>query len=177
MSLIIDSCSLINVVKAGLADELKNDPCLQLVVGPVVREEVWRTPNDGRVLVPRTLVTDIHEEVDASELVELMDRCLIGPGEAEAIILADRLNLFLFCDDRRGRRVASDLFGEDRVIGTLGLALHLARESGCVQQLYERYDNARAEGAFLPSHTRGSFAEASAACRPWPCGPDCVVRR
>jgi predicted nucleic acid-binding protein len=51
---------------------------------------------------------------------------VLDPGEAEAIVLANKLNLILLIDERRGRTVAKQELIE--VIGTAGLLLLAKRK-------------------------------------------------
>lgn len=174
MSLIIDSCSLINLTKAGLESTVRMDPCVTLCAGPVVCDEVWGERGRETGGVPRDLLVELPEDVDGVVLSNFMEEHRIGPGEAESILLADRLNAFFFCDDRRARAVAVELLGGDRVVGTLGLAMHRARTGRDLRGSFDDYDHARREGAYLPSHSPETFQQACDTHRQWPCNAGCV---
>lgn len=177
MSIITDACSLVNIYKARLDGFAQSDPCMRLCLGPVVTEEVWgNASHDGAFLVPRGWARELTEAVESEEFASFMSAHRLGPGESECIILAERYGYFMLSDDKRARRVAASILGEDRVLGTLGVALNLARTgSARLESVFRDYDNARRQGAFLPLHSLPSFTSAVTEARHWPCGPDCAI--
>lgn len=160
---VVDACSLINLIATGRAEELLEGLGLRLVATPRVLEEVRflsNPPNDEgvRVKVP----------IDLSELIRgghLMSQVLpegaqplfilaaeqLPDNDASVIALAGTLDVPLVSDDGKIRRIARELLPSVTLRTTLGII-----RLGCVALSLPRQDelriayNLRWRGNFLP---------------------------
>jgi predicted nucleic acid-binding protein len=87
----------------------------------------------------------------ASEVLQVVDKYLLGLGEAECIAIGLKLNSSVASDDFRARRAAVTELGRSRVVGSIGL-LREAVHAGALTSAAATaaYEEMRKHGAFLP---------------------------
>ncbi len=157
MKVAIDSCSVINIGNSGVVRAVLALPH-EYFIGPAVLGEsaplnslVQRACDDGRIV----LLTDA--DVDIDEYLRVAEAGL-GDGETECIALASFHRWGVCSDDRRARRVASELLGANRVVGTIRLLVQcVAAHHLSGAEAFAAYTRMVQSGAFLPRLQLGDF--------------------
>lgn len=97
-------------------------------------------------IVPTDLFLDLLAEHD------------LGDGETECIAICHINGNSVCCDDRKARKLAQSILGNDRVIGTIRL-LRWCVEDGLIdcQLAFALFRKMRAAGGFLPATQQEFF--------------------
>jgi predicted nucleic acid-binding protein len=85
-----------------------------------------------------------HEDPDPHSYLSLFD--ILGPGEANAIILANELKVGLLIDEKLGRKIAQKM--NLSVIGTAGVLL-LAKEKKLIKEVMPLLSELKKSGYYL----------------------------
>lgn len=122
MNIILDSCSVINLINGEVFDKIfqLENYCFHL--GLIVQEECYKEPeqipsielaihNNGLLL--------FEKDVEIDKYKEYKRKYNLGDGETESIISALDHNMILSSDDNKARRCAALEIGENRVVGSL----------------------------------------------------------
>lgn len=151
LPVVADAGPLIGLARIGLLDLLRS--LYGKVLIPVeVLDELQISENRPGSRALRTALAEGWLEVVpvTSGPVKLLS--LLDPGEAGAILLAERCPcLFLLLDERRGRSVAKSR--RIRVVGTGG-ALLMAKQQGLLPRVSDALDQLAAGGYRLSSELR-----------------------
>ena len=154
MNVIMDACSIINLHNGGVLHCVCCIPNVRIQVGPIVGGEcsedcalaIASLHSDGNL----TYLEDNQLEID--DFLAFVDLNKLGAGESECILIAffDGQSA-ICCDDRKGRAIATELIGEERVMGSLRL-LKIAVQHDILSsdQAFEAYELMCASGGFLP---------------------------
>jgi predicted nucleic acid-binding protein len=140
---IADASPLIFLAKLDRLDLLRRS-ATEVLLPPAVLEEVRRLPDKASTRVEEAfgswLRMETAQDRSAVEVLELD----LGPGEAEAIVLARETRAErIVLDDQDARRFARRLGLVP--VGTLGILL-AARLRGEIQEIRGEIDRLRAEG-------------------------------
>ena len=150
----IDASSVINFYNADALDAICKLEGARFVLCPLVIGEC----SAGCVaklieLRERGDITWLDDtQIPAELYLDLLETYGLGEGETESLAAGRVLGMGLCCDDKQARTVASDLIGQDKVIGSAGV-LKLCVEEGCVdcQLANEIFALMRIAGGFLPT--------------------------
>lgn len=130
MQIVLDACSIINLVNAsglGACADLEN---CQLLVGPIVFGECNEEP--AKILTEMIATGRISQLEDADIPLDLflglLDQHNLGEGETECITAAVHSELMVCSDDGRARRIAARYRGDSQIVGSARLL------QWCVQQ-------------------------------------------
>lgn len=160
MKALLDACSIINLVNAGVLATACSLRKVEWWVPPIVEAEVDGTCRDAVAEVRRTqrLFAVDDTGVDAELYLKLLDEHGLGAGETECMAVALVEGHSICCDDRRARRVAETLLGPDRVFGTVRLLRCCVQEEliACAQARALLLDM-RQRGGFLPDTPQTFF--------------------
>jgi predicted nucleic acid-binding protein len=162
VDIIIDASSVINLDNAGALELLAG---LQarvfwispLVVGecdPTCAAEIVRLRDMGRLhfVDPQNVSAELY-----LTLLEIYD---LGEGETECLALCHGHQFLFCCDDQRARTIAGQLFGGDRVIGSLRLLRWAVIEGLASTELaFDLYEKMKSAGGFLPAVDKKWFSE------------------
>ena len=97
---------------------------LRIIIPPAVASEVAGEPAFADLEMVSWL--QVSEPVDADAVAALRRSAGLGPGETEAILLAERLGAGLIIDEQRGRRVARER--GLLIAGVVGVLMEAKRE-------------------------------------------------
>ena len=123
MNIILDTCSLINLINSrGLDSCAKLDKCT-LFIGPIVLGEC--SENTARVileLVNNGSVKQLSDdEIPIDIFLGLLANHNLGEGETECIACASNADYIVCSDDRQARCVAKAQLGFNKIIGSARL--------------------------------------------------------
>ena len=154
MDLIIDASSIINLANGNQLTTACQLQGYQFWLSPNVLNECG--PRNAGVL--SALLGDKRirkfnaDLIDADEYLTLLAQYELGAGETECIVICRRNNIDLCCDDGRARRIASELIGEDRVVGSLRVLKWCVGEGLITAEAaFDCYQHMKTAGGFLPS--------------------------
>jgi predicted nucleic acid-binding protein len=160
VNLILDTCSIINLTNGKVFRLILRLSTYFFFVGPqtigecedTIRQTILECASAGEL----TILQD--ENISSAIFLELIDRYRLGDGETECLTFAKVFGYGICSDDRKARRVASDVIGADGVTGSLGL-LKLAVDQELItpQRAFEAYQQMKFLGAFLPDIQRDFF--------------------
>ena len=163
MNVILDACSIINLHNGGVLRCVCCIPHFHVQVGPIVGGEC----SEDCALAIASLHTDgdleylEDNEIEVDDFLSFVDQNRLGDGESECILLANlHSQSSICCDDRRGRLKATEILGEERVLGSLRL-MRIAVQNGLLEsaEAFAAYELMRAAGGFLPTVGIGYFED------------------
>jgi predicted nucleic acid-binding protein len=160
LKVLLDSCSVINLVNAGALELVCALQDIEWWLTPVVVDESG--PSCAAVTLDLQQRGLIHflddDELNAERFLALIEEHRLGAGETECMAIAVETDYHICCDDGRARQVASDLIGPDRVFGTIRVL------RWCVEQRVIACGEAkrllclmREQGGFLPNTPQSFF--------------------
>jgi predicted nucleic acid-binding protein len=151
--LLIDACAAINLYNCGKLALICSLPNTEIALSPIVvsecgldcAAEIIALEATGRVL----FVPD--GEISTDRFLELVAEHDIGDGELESIVVCEATDCAFCTDDAAARRLASNLLGAPKVMGSLRL-LKLAVEASLLKctDAFAGYLEMRDSGGFLP---------------------------
>lgn len=137
MAVVSDSTTLIILANQNRFDLLSNLFC-EVYIPQAVWDEIHYKPEF--VIPPFIQCCTVQPNDNLETLLYLLDQ-----GESEAIVLAKSKNLPLVIDEKKGRKIASNM--GIRIIGLLGiLYLNIKRNYIMKQEAQEFLDQARING-------------------------------
>lgn len=160
MRALLDSCSVINVVHAEALGLICSLPEIDWWLPPMVVNECG-TGCAGPILEAHQN-GQLHfcndDQVDSEQYVDLLLAHSLGEGETECIAIARSADFAICCDDRRARRVAAALIGDDRVFGTIRV-LRWCVEAQLIAcgEAKALLTQMRARGGYLPDMAQEFF--------------------
>lgn len=161
MLIVLDACTLINLVNGEVLAQVLNLPGCQFLVSPMVQEELPSIAEAVDHAVGSGRLNFVDDEViSAKEFAEAKRAMHLGNGETECILAAEKLECHVACDDRQARQRAKDRLGDpNRVVGSIGL-LRMLCETGFFnqEQALAAYRLMRDRGGYLPDVTVDTFA-------------------
>lgn len=151
LPVVADAGPLIGLARVGLLDLLRR--LYGKVLIPVeVFEELQISEDRPGSRALRTALAEGWLEAVTVRSAPVKPLSLLGPGEASAILYAERHPcLFLLLDERRGRSVAKSR--GSRVVGTGGVLL-MAKREGLLVRVSDALDQLAAGGYRLSSDLR-----------------------
>jgi predicted nucleic acid-binding protein len=162
VDIITDASSIINLDNAKALDLVAQLPNRTLWLSPLViseceptcAAEIFRLKDLERIQFVNP------ERVPADLFLQILADHELGEGETECLALCLQGPYVLCCDDHKARRIAIELIGANRVIGSLRLLRWLVVEKlASAEDVYHIYEAMRAAGGFLPSIDRSWFSE------------------
>jgi predicted nucleic acid-binding protein len=160
VNLILDACSIINLTNGNVFTLILNLSTYFFFVGPqtigecneTIRQTILECASAGKI----TILQD--ENISSALFLELIDLHRLGDGETECLTFGKLFGYGICSDDRKARRVASDLIGADGVTGSLGLLkLAVDQELITAQRAFEAFQQMKLLGAFFPDIKREFF--------------------
>lgn len=153
MRLLIDACAVINLHNCGKLAVICDLPDTEITLSPIVvsecgldcAAEIIGLEASGKI----RFVTD--DEISTDRFLELVGEHDIGDGELESIAVCEATDCAFCTDDGAARRLATNLLGAPRVMGSLRL-LKLAVEASLLKctEAFAGYREMRDSGGFLP---------------------------
>jgi predicted nucleic acid-binding protein len=162
MDVVIDACSVINLTNVGALEHALSLTKCRLAVGPLVLTECH---GDAAAQVAAAQVDGLLDFVNDDDFpadlyLQLLDEHELGEGETECIAIAQLEGLTVCCDDRRARRIARELLGEERVVGSLRLLKWCVEEEVITcEKAHEYALQMRAAGGFVPAMGHEFFCD------------------
>lgn len=156
-----DACSVLNLVNSGHAQRaLSGLPSVVRLTPGVVKESCVKT-NSGaatKCLIEANLLEEEPELVTYQELEDLIIRESLGAGECETILSCSKTGRTMCCDDKKARKLAIDILGQNRLIGSLSLLRRRVIDGVLsADEAFESYMQMVARGGFLPVVGRDFF--------------------
>jgi predicted nucleic acid-binding protein len=152
---VIDTCSIINLINSNLASEVLGDENFTFVIGPAVRLELSKESSqlpELAELEQRGLLKYYNKPIDITLIGSLFTEFDLGDGETECIAIALIERYKLCCDDRKARKAAENKIGQPSCYGSIG-ALKKAVCTGA----NAGYNEMKSKGGFLPSNIDRSY--------------------
>ena len=174
--IVIDACCTLNLLATRREIEIVRALKMHLLDTPQVRVEaltLWTPPDSDGQRSKERATTDAlraagHLETRSLAIDEFVDAFVIAAArikdtDASCIALAGVLNIPLLTDDRKERRVASDLFPSIKLVSTLDVLADAAQSlSWSRKELARVASDLRWRGNFAPPRNdpRGRWYEA-----------------
>lgn len=160
MRLLIDACAAINLHNCGRLAVVCELPDTEIALSPIVISECGL--GCASEIIALHAAGRIHfvedHEISPDRFLELVAEHDIGDGELESITVCETAD-HLFCtDDGAARRLATNLLGAPRVMGSLRL-LKLSVEASLLKctQAFADYKQMKSCGGFLPDLANDFF--------------------
>ena len=163
MDVILDACSIINLVNSGHWGCVVSLRRCELWLSPVVVGECGVDVFDhifSKRTSPRVKLMD-SRSIPGERYLGLLEEHGLGEGETECLAVAEQYGHFVCCEDRKARRIIAAALGEERVLGSLRL-LRWCVEDGILKcdHAYNASAEMRARGGFLPDPGQEYFCSA-----------------
>jgi predicted nucleic acid-binding protein len=162
VDLIIDASSIINLHNARALDLVAGLKGRVLWLSPLVVGECEPTCAAEILLLQgqsRLRFVD-PDHISAEAFLDLLEAYDLGEGETECLALCSRHPYVLCCDDQRARNVATQLYGAERVVGSLRLLRWAAMEDLIsAEGAFSYYSAMKEAGGFLPDIELAWFTE------------------
>jgi predicted nucleic acid-binding protein len=167
MNIILDASSAINLHTAGVLDAASLLTRCDLWLTPIVVGECQPTLA-AKILELKTggTVQFVDDTAVPTEFfLNLLAEHNLGEGETEAISVCRALGYDLCCDDRKARRLATEILGRGRVVGSLRILRWCVEETflDC-SAAFELFNAMRKAGGFLPNIAQPFFCDEGARC-------------
>ncbi|WP_264610528.1 hypothetical protein [Sphingobium sp. B11D3B] len=166
MRLLIDACAAINLHNCGKLAVVCGLPNTEVALSPIVVSECGL--DCAAAIIALQAEGSIHfvpdEEISPDRFLELVTDHDIGDGELESISICEATDRAFCTDDAAARRLATNLLGAPRVMGSLRL-LKLSVEASLLMctDAFEGYNKMRDCGGFLPDVPSDFFCIGEAA--------------
>lgn len=152
MIFVLDTCSLINLCNGGILLTVLGLPNKSFYIGPSVGLEAKSLVNQLNPIIGAGLLLQLDsEEISAVKFLDFKTRFRLGDGETESMTGAFQFGYNIVCDDAAARKAASELLGDGRVTGSIGLLRLCVKEGVLTADAgVEAYRLMLKGGAFLP---------------------------
>jgi hypothetical protein len=163
MEIILDACSIINLINGDIIEHVLKLPDFNFYVGEDLLEEELLN-SEQKTVIEQLLQSGILNVVDYSvsiaEYNEIRMRFGLGYGETICIAQCRALNFFMLTDDRKAKICAKQELDNSRVFGSLYIIRQLFRAEliSCDAAL-ESFVKMRSRGGFLPNMDRSYFCD------------------
>lgn len=154
MKIILDACSIINLVNATGLEACAGLERCELYVGPIVfgecsegsAQELISLINSGRILqLP-------DDEIPIDTFLDMLAEHNLGEGETECIAGASISDFIVCSDDGRARYIGRTLLGQNRVIGSARLLKWCVEEDILIcTEASSHFSIMKDMGGFLPT--------------------------
>ncbi len=152
MNIILDACTAINLVNGDALGVAIGLPDCRFIIGPQSLDECGSAkPMLQGLIDAGSLLLQEDNELSSSLFLELLAQYSLGDGETETLTFSKMFGYTICTDDKKARHVANQMFGADRVTGSLGL-LRRAVQQGMVtpNDAHAAYKKMISAGAFVP---------------------------
>lgn len=153
MPILIDACAAINLHNCGYLSIVCNLLDIDIELTPIVVSECGLgCAAELMALEASGTIKFLGDaEISTDRFLELVANYDIGDGELESIAVCEATGRLFCSDDGAARRLAGDLLGAERVMGSLRL-LKMAVQAAAVQctAAFAGYLQMRVSGGFLP---------------------------
>lgn len=160
MKIILDACSVINLVNAaGLAACAELERC-KLYVGPIVFGEC--SEGSAQELVSLINSGHIHQladdEIPIDIFLDMLTEHNLGEGETECIAGASLSDFIVCSDDGRARHIGRTVLGANKVVGSARLLKWCVEEEILIcTQASTHFSTMKNMGGFLPTLSDAFF--------------------
>lgn len=154
MNIILDSCSIINLINGEVFDKIFSLKNYCFYLGLIVQEECYKEPEQIPIIdlaISSKKLLLIEEDIELSKYKEYKKKYNLGDGETESIISAKDHNMTIASDDNMARKSAIIEIGEENVVGTIYLLREMVRQNliQCDESI-ESLLIMKIRGGFLP---------------------------
>jgi len=163
MKIILDACSIINLVNSSGLDSCAALERCDLFLGPIVFGECAEGPAQILIdLIKSGEITQLSDDdIPIDNFLALLSEYNLGEGETECIAEALSLNYMVCTDDGRARKIAKLRLGDERVIGSARLLRWCVEEKLLVcRDANQQFAAMKNAGGFLPNVPDGFFCSA-----------------
>ena len=160
-NLILDACSVINLINCNQLENCSNIPNLTFYIGYSAYDEVCKIESQKAVLddlIGQGTIILFENDIEIDTLSELYKKYTLGDGETEAIAIAMHNYMMVCCDDRKARNAAAKELGRNEVVGSLTLLKNAVNASiiKCTNA-FDSYVDMKDKGGFLPNSIDNHF--------------------
>jgi predicted nucleic acid-binding protein len=160
-TIIIDTCSLVNLMNGNhLVSALKLSK-LKFVIGPAVYKEVSKVQDQKQIIDDLIATKKLFlwsGKMDLTVLIGLYGKYMLGDGETESIAICKLDNSLICCDDRKARSAAELEILPENCMGSLKI-LKLAVIDNIIKctDAETSYLTMKHKGGFLPKNIDNSY--------------------
>lgn len=154
MDIVIDACSLINLINGQVLHKILLIPANTFYVGDNLLEQ--EILNDGQKLLIEAFLIDnkiqlLQSTVTLSEFKILKSRYGLGDGETECMAICKNYNFCIATDDGKARKCSVKELRKGNVIGSLYLLREAVRNDLLTcEEAKEAFTLMKKSGGFLP---------------------------
>ena len=164
MKIILDACSLINLLNCSVFQEVASLSGYEFFIGNLVMEECLSKSDPTHNIFIQLLIQKGSmqliplSQMSKSDFENYLKKYNLGDGETECITLSSNANYIICSDDKAARDSIEKEFGRSRLTGSLGLIKETVGEGliSCNIAL-EKYKIMIEKGGFLPQVASGFF--------------------
>lgn len=153
MPILIDACAVINLHNCGQLGLVCGLAGIEVQLSPIVVSECGLgCAAEVMALEAAGVVRFVpDEEISTDRFLQLVGEHDIGDGELESIAVCEVTDRSFCTDDGGARRLATELLGPGRVMGSLRL-LKMAVEAAAIEcsEAFAGYNQMRGAGGYLP---------------------------
>lgn len=160
MRIILDACSVINLVNGGAFSLILTIPNASFHIGPMALGECGGENQAillAEIAAARVELLD-DDDIPAGTYLALSERFGLGDGETECLTFASHADYVVATDDRAARQAVVAIAGDTRLIGSLGLLRKAVQCGLCsAEAAYASYQTMKTLGGFMPNVTIDFF--------------------
>lgn len=154
MNIILDSCSIVNLINGGCLDKILTLPGFKFYVGDILIEnELLNSFQKSLILtaIQKCLITNLNDDIPISIFSSYNQKFNLGIGETECIIRCKKNDFTICTDDKKARKCAKEELGQQNVIGSLHLLkLCVSHKLMSCEDAIASYEAMQNKGGFLP---------------------------
>jgi len=162
MEIVLDACTIINLINGKILDKIISIPRLLIFVGDNLLEQEIYLNLPQRVIIESLIqskkITLLESDVTLNEFTKLKKVYDLGDGETECIALCKKHGYAIATDDKRARMSAKIELGEAKIVGSLFFLREAVRNEviECEDALAS-FKLMKKHGGFLPNLDKDYF--------------------
>lgn len=159
MIVILDACTLINLVNGDALSTVAALPGREFQVSRVVREESKTVATAMQAAVDAGALKWVDDStISAKQFADAKAEWNLDDGETECILAAEALGCLVASDDFAARSIITERLGASRLTGSIGLLRQAITANALTpKQALESYQLMRERGGFLPEMELAGF--------------------
>jgi len=153
MKIILDACSIINLVNSDGLEACANLERCKLFLGPIVFGECSEGPAQKLIelINTRKIIQLTDADIPTNEFLGLLAHHNLGEGETECIAAATSFDFIVCSDDGHARKIAIEQLGRTQVVGSARLLRWCVEEKLLIcKDANQQFEMMKKFGGFLP---------------------------
>lgn len=162
MQVILDACTLINLINGASLQTVLSIPEFSFFVGDILLDSEILNPAQKLIIdahISKGHIVKLTSIITLQEFLIVKQKFDLGDGETEGIALCKKGKYSFASDDWKARRSGVIEIGDAKVIGTLFLLRETVRQSlMTIQEAISCIQLMKQKGAFLPEVGESYFS-------------------